>query len=78
MMKADNGLVKHRRVDAMLLAQIGNGFAFNQMLAKNRDLLLRAKITSVIIVHRGLFFQASTSLPSAHDFPIPSEAGHRE
>ena len=38
------------------------------------DLLLRAKITSVISVHRGSFFQASSSLASAHDFPIPSEA----
>src|ERR1700737_1388642 len=47
------------------------------MLAQDGDLLLRAKKTSVIIVHRGLFFQASSSLASAHDFPIPSEAGHR-
>jgi hypothetical protein len=49
-------LVKHCRVDVVLVAQIGNGFAFNQMLAKNRDLLLRAEITSVVVVHRGLFF----------------------
>src|ERR1700730_14698697 len=70
-------LIKHRRVDAVLLAQIRNGFAFDQMLAQDGDLLLRAKKTSVIIVHRGLFFQASSSLASAHDFPIPSEAGHR-
>ena len=70
-------LVKHRRVDAMLLAQIRNGLAFDQMLAQEGDLLLRAKKTSVIIVHRGLFFQASSSLASAHDFPIPSEAGHQ-
>src|SRR5271165_4656166 len=69
-------LVKHRGVDAVLLAQIRNSFAFDQMLAKNRDLLLRAKKTSANIVHRGLFFQASSSLASAHDFPIPSEAGH--
>jgi hypothetical protein len=48
------------------------------MLAQDGDLLLRAKKTSVIIVHRGLFFQASSSLASAHDFPIPSEAGHSE
>ena len=47
----------------------------DQGVAKNRYLLLRAKKTSVIIVHRGLFFQASSSLASAHDFPIPSEAG---
>jgi hypothetical protein len=45
------------------------------MLAKNRYLLLRVKKTSVNIVHRGSFFQASSSLASAHDFPIPSEAG---
>src|ERR1700719_3096059 len=64
-------LIKHRRVDAVLLAQIRNGFAFDQMLAQDGDLLLRAKKTSVIIVHRGLFFQASSSLASAHDFPIP-------
>ena len=63
-------------MDAVLLAQIRNSSAFNQMLAKNRYLLLRAKKTSVNIVHRGLFFQASSSLASAHDFPIPSEAGH--
>src|SRR3984893_12723871 len=69
-------LIKHRRADAVLLAQIRNGFAFDQMLAQDSDLLLRAKKTSVIIVHRGLFFQASSSLASAHDFPIPSEAGH--
>src|SRR5438132_2198889 len=68
-------LVKYRRVDAMLLAQIRNSFAFDQMLAKNRYLLLRVKKTSVNIVHRGSFFQASSSLASAHDFPIPSEAG---
>jgi hypothetical protein len=43
------------------------------MLAQDGDLLLRAKKTSVIIVHRGLFFQASSSLASAHDFPIPPE-----
>src|SRR5260370_19121044 len=67
-------LVKHRRVDAMLLAQIRNSFAFDQMLAKYRDLLLRAKKTSVIIVHRGLFFQASSSFASANDLPIPSES----
>jgi hypothetical protein len=36
-------LVKNRRVEAVLLAQIRNSFAFDQMLAKNRDLLLRAK-----------------------------------
>jgi hypothetical protein len=30
-------------VDVVLVAQIRNGFAFNQMLAKNGDLLLRAK-----------------------------------
>ena len=65
-------------MDAVLLAQIRNSSAFNQMLAKNRYLLLRAKKTSVNIVHRGLFFQASSSLASAHDFPIPSEAGHSE
>ena len=69
-------LVEYRRMDAVLLAQIRNSSAFNQMLAKNRYLLLRAKKTSVNIVHRGLFFQASSSLASAHDFPIPSEAGH--
>ena len=46
-------LVKYRRMDAVLLAQIRNSSAFNQMLAKNRYLLLRAKKTSVIIVHRG-------------------------
>jgi len=39
---------------------------------KNRDLLLRGKITSVVVVHRGLFFQPRL----AYDFPIPSEAGH--
>ena len=67
-------LVKQRRVDPVLLAQIRNSFAFDQMLAKNRYLLLRVKKTSVYIVHRGFFFQASSSLASAHDFPIPSEA----
>ena len=71
-------LVKHRRVDLVLVAQIRNGLAFDQMLAKDRDLLFRAKIASVFIVHRGVFFQASTSLRSAHDFPIPSEAGQDE
>jgi hypothetical protein len=30
-----------------------NGFAFDQMLAQDGDLLLRAKKTSVTIVHRG-------------------------
>src|SRR4029077_13966169 len=35
----------------------------------------QGKKTSVNIVHRGSFFQASNSLASAHDFPIPSEAG---
>jgi hypothetical protein len=44
------------------------------MLAQDRNILFRAKIASVFIVHRGVFFQASTSLRSAHDFPIPSEA----
>src|ERR1700746_1923672 len=58
-------LVKDRRVDVVLVAQIRNGFAFDQMLAQDRDLLFRAKIASVIIVHRGVFFQASTSLRSA-------------
>src|ERR1700736_6456255 len=48
------------------------------MLEQDGDLLLRAKKTSVIIVHRGLFFQASSSLASAHDFPIPSEARERQ
>ena len=69
-------LVKHRRVDLVLVAQIGNGFAFDQMLTQDRNLLFRAKIASVIVVYRGVFFQDSTSLRSAHDFPIPSEAGH--
>jgi hypothetical protein len=68
-------LVKHPRVDVVLVAQIRNGFAFNQMLAKNRDLLFRAKITSVVVVSLRLVLPASTSLRSAHDFPIPSEAG---
>jgi len=48
------------------------------MLAKNRYLLFQPKKTAVNIVHRGLFFQASSSLASAHDFPIPSEAGQNE
>jgi hypothetical protein len=57
--------------EAVLLAQIRNSSAFDQMLAKNRYLLVPAKKTSVNLVHRGLFFQASGSLVSAHDFPIP-------
>ena len=36
------GLVKQCRVDVALVAQVGHNFAFDQMLAKNRDLLLRA------------------------------------
>ena len=59
----------------MLVTQVRDGFAFNQMLAQNRDLLFRAEITSVVIVHSRLILLASTSLPSACDFPIPSEAG---
>jgi hypothetical protein len=49
-------LVKHCRVDVVLVAQIGNGFAFDQMLAQDGDLLFRAKITSAIIVHRARSF----------------------
>src|SRR5260370_39291148 len=49
-------LVKYRRVDAVLLAQIRNSSAFNKMLPQDGDLLFRAKKTSVNIVHRGLFF----------------------
>jgi hypothetical protein len=48
----------------VLVAQIGNGFAFDQMLAR--------RLLSFI---EGVSFQASTSLRLAHDFPIPSEAG---
>jgi len=48
-------LVKHRRVDLVLVAQIGNSFTFDQMLAQDRNLLFRAKIASVIIFHRGVF-----------------------
>ena len=33
-------LVKHRRENVVLVAQIRNGLAFNQMLAKDCDLLL--------------------------------------
>ena len=35
----------HRRVDAVLLAQIRNGFAFDQMFAQDRDLMRWAKKT---------------------------------
>src|SRR6516162_1332761 len=50
-------LVKQRWVDVVLVAQIENAFAFNQMLPENGDLLLGSEITSVVVVHRGLFFQ---------------------
>jgi hypothetical protein len=55
-------------VDVMLVAQIRNGFAFNQMLAKNRDLLLRTKVTSVVVVHRGLFFRPRLAHPQQEFF----------
>src|ERR1700737_1294870 len=37
--------------------------------------LKKRRLISLI---EGLFFQASSILASAHDFPIPSEAGHLE
>ena len=48
-------LVKHRRVDLVLVAQIGHGFAFDQMLAKD-GALFRTKMTSVIIFQVGTTF----------------------
>ena len=52
----------------MLVAQIRNGFAFNQMLAKNRDFLLRTKVTSVVVVYRGLFFRPRLAYPQLKIF----------
>ena len=36
-------LIKHRRVNEVLLAQFRNGLAFDQMFAQEGDLLLRPK-----------------------------------
>ena len=55
-------------MDVVLVAQVGNGFALNQMLA---NLLLRAKITSVVVVHRGLFFQPRLAPLSPPIFQFP-------
>src|SRR6516225_3366182 len=68
-------LVKQRWVDVVLVAQIGNAFAFNQMLPENGDLLLGSENNVGCCRSSRLVLPASTSLASAHDFPIPSEAG---
>src|SRR4051812_26641150 len=67
--------VEHRRVDAVLVAQIRDGGVLKEMEPKDGDLLLGGESLASLLGH-GKTSARDCSLFERSVFPIPSEAKH--
>src|SRR3954451_17292409 len=67
--------VEHRRVDAVLVAQIRDGGVLKEMEPKDGDLLLGGESLASLLGH-GKTSARDCSLFERSVFPVPSEAKH--